>query len=55
MTDEYEYSESIKWFDWPVEWRLDKDDEQQLQRDIDETREVIRYVRTKKELKKIGS
>jgi len=52
MTDEIEYSESIKWFDWPPEWRLDKQDEEQLQRDIDDTREIIKYVRNKKELKK---
>lgn len=50
MTREYEYSEQIKYSDWPAEWRLDKDDEEQLQVDIDETKEIIRYVQRRIEI-----
>ena len=42
-----EYSQQISWFDWSDEWKLDKDDEEQLIRDIDETKEIINYVQRK--------
>jgi hypothetical protein len=47
MQNNYEeYSEQIKYFDWPdAAWRLDSDDELQLRADIDETKEIIRFVR----------
>lgn len=47
---ENSYSEQIKYSGWPAEWRLDKDDEEQLRVDIDETKEIIKHVQNKKEL-----
>lgn len=46
MTSEYEqeYSEQIKWFTFPAEWRLDKDDEEQLKANIEEGKQIINYL-----------
>ena len=50
MTNEYEYSQQIKYFDWPPEWRLDEDDEDQLDRNIREAKEILNYLERKKEI-----
>lgn len=52
MTSEYhqEYSEQIKFAGWSDEWRLDKDDEDQLRVDVDEGRNFIKYLERRKRI-----
>ena len=52
MTSEYEqsYSEQIKFSGWSVEWRLDKDDEDQLQANIEEAKQILDYLERRKQI-----
>ena len=54
--DEIEYSEAIKYFDWPwPEWRLDRDEEDQLKADVDEALTLRDYLVRRKRIGTQGS
>lgn len=57
MTSEYEqhYSEQIKFSGWSVEWRLDEDDEDQLQANIEEAKNIVEFLERRKEIGTKGS
>lgn len=49
-------SEQIKYFDWPwPEWRLDKDEEEQLSADVDEAINLRDYLERRKTIGTQGS
>lgn len=50
MEYEQEYSEQIRWRGYPGEWRLDIDDEEQLKANIEEGKNIVKYLERRKEI-----
>lgn len=47
---DYEYSETIKYFDWPSEWRLDTDDEEQLKTNLEGDKSLLEFLKRRKQI-----